>query len=467
MDVDILSTGAVPDKMVPSGLAIQRAIDKVHDMGGGRVIVPSGSFLSESLILKDNVELHLENGAVLMGSLRRDELKMFPKDETVSGYDEIESFDGGFFIGAYHAKNIKISGAGVIYGRGNLLFDDENEDPNEECPKFTKPTRPRMLMFEDVQGLVIKDVTLKDAAFWTVHMCGCRDVKITGIRIVNDDRGVNTDGIDPDCCKNVIISDCNIFTGDDAISIKSTKPMAKIYGDCENILINNCILHSRSSAVKIGTETYGTIRNVNISNCTVDGCSRGLGVWMRDGGIIENIQFHHITGSVRKYQPALYLSDKPGWWGKGEAVFINTTERVVRSGHYGNDDIEFFDSAEDIKERDLGTIRHISVDHLNMKCESSIFIAGEAEDIIRDVKMSDVSLTFTQTGTQQGGEFDEMPSKRGIYDHSIPAVYARYVDGLSIYGSSVCAEGKPTAWNGEIIETEESENVSYEIKILS
>lgn len=132
-----------------------------------------------------------------------------------------------------------------------------------------------MILLEDITDLTIRDVTLRDAAFWTLHMAGCRRVRIRDIRILNDDRGANNDGIDPDCCQDVIISGCLIHTGDDAIVVKATGPMTRRYGPCCNVTITNCVLHSRDSALKIGTETCGDIRNITFGDCLVKDCSRG------------------------------------------------------------------------------------------------------------------------------------------------------------------------------------------------
>ena len=146
-------------------------------------------------------------------------------------------------------------------------------------------------------------------------------MRIDGIKILNDDRGANNDGIDPDCCRNVVIANCIVSTGDDAIVVKSTGPMSRRYGVCENITITNCVLHSRDSALKIGTETHGTIRNVTLSDCIIDRCSRAVGIWVRDGGTVEDIHIHHLTGSTLRYADRYAEPGAPGWWGKGRTDF--------------------------------------------------------------------------------------------------------------------------------------------------
>lgn len=410
---NILDYGAVADGVTNNADAIQRAIDEAS-AACGRVVIPAGEFMSGTLVLKSNIDFHLEKGAVLISSLKEEEIldfaKLFDDDNECTGWD------GGCFLFASHEENITISGDGVIYGQGDKVFFDDNADNGaHECPLNVTAFRPRTTFFEDVENLTVRDITIRDAAFWTLHMAGCRGVMILNIKILNDIRGANNDGIDPDCCKDVVISGCIVRTGDDAIVVKSTKPMAERYGGSENIVINNCILYSRDSGLKIGTETHGFIRNLILSDCVIKDCSRGIGIWVRDGADIEDIHIHHVTGSVLKYADGMRENGPTMWWGNGEPVFINATYRDKRHIY-------------------PGSIHNITFDHIYMKAESSIFIAGEADARIKDIDISDISITLCRQGTQQHGFFDEQPSEYGVYPHSIPAVYTRCADNVTIKG---------------------------------
>ena len=400
MEYNILSCGAVADGRTNCATAIQNAVDTASAAGGGRVIIPAGQYLSGSVLLKDNVELYLESGAVLISSLDPVDIKPFPQGGNgVNPDDTADGWQSGFFLGASHAKNVTISGMGTIYGQGDQVFLDKNEDNGfHECPKTCEAFRPRMMLFEDVENFTVRDVTLKDAAFWTLHMAGCQNVRIDGIKILNDDRGANNDGIDPDCCQDVIISGCLIHTGDDAIVVKATGPMTRRYGPCCNVTITNCVLHSRDSALKIGTETCGDIRNITFGDCLVKDCSRAVGIWVRDGGTVENIQVHHLVGAVRRYADRYSVPGAPGWWGKGEALFVNATRRA------GQDNFP-------------GVIRNVSFDHITMKAESCLFFAGESYAPLYNIRAEAVDLTLCRQGTQPGGLFDEQPSARHLYPH--------------------------------------------------
>ena len=409
---NILDYGAVADGVTNNANAIQRAIDAAS-VTGGQVLVPAGTFLSGTIRLKSNIDFHLSSGAVLLCSCDEKEILSFRE---LYGPEE-EVWAGGCFLFAYHEHNITISGEGTIQGQGHKLFIDDHADGDfNECPLNIAPFRPRTTFLEDVTDLKIKDITIRDAASWSLHMAGCRRVMVHNIKILNNHRGANNDGIDPDCCKDVMISNCLVETGDDAIVVKTTQLMTGKYGASENIVVSNCVLTSRDSGVKIGTETHGDIRNIIIRNCIMKNCSRGIGIWARDGGNISDIYIHHITGNVLKYADAIHRTKGPArWWGVGEPVFISAT--------YRNENKTF-----------PGTIKNIVVDSMNMKAESSIFVGGEENTVIEDISLTNMNIVLCKQGTQPHGYFDELPSIRKVYPHSIPVVYGRYVKGLEVTG---------------------------------
>lgn len=324
-------------------------------------------------------------------------------------------WEGGCFLLARHAEHVTLSGFGRIDGRGREVFyEDDADGGSHESPLKVRGFRPRMSFLEDVRDLTVKDLTFYDAAFWTLHMAGCRDVLIDGIRIENNERGPNNDGIDPDCCRNVIIRGCVIRCADDAIVVKATAPMARKYGDCANILISGCVLRSHSSALKIGTETWGDIHHVTMSDCILDSCTRGVGIWSRDGGRIHDIMIHHISGSTRRYRDRIRQdSDVVVWWGKGEPVFLSATPRA------GVDRIP-------------GAIEGVSMDHLNVTCEGAIMVAGEAESPIRDLSIRDSAFTWKRQGSLVPDCLDEQPSRRGVYPCEVPMAYIRSGENISI-----------------------------------
>lgn len=440
---NIKDYGASADGVTNNAEAIQKAIDEASRQGG-RVVVPAGRYLSGTLVLKSNIDFHLEKGAVLIGSLNEADIldfaSLFEDDNACTGWD------GGCFLFACHEKNITISGEGEIYGQGDRVFEDDNADDGaHECPLRVAAFRPRTTFLEDVENLTIRDITIRDAAFWTLHMAGCRHVLVKDIRILNDIRGANNDGIDPDCCQDVVIANCLVKTGDDAIVIKTTKPMAERYGSSENIVISGCILYSRDSGLKIGTETHGDIRNILLSDCVIKDCSRGVGIWVRDGATVEDVHIHHVTGNVLKYADGMREGGSAMWWGNGEPIFIDAT---YRNGEH----------------RYPGKIRNITFDHIYMKAESSIFVAGEEDARVENISLSGLNITMCSQGTQKSGYFDEQPSERNVYPHQIPAIYARCVDGLSAEGRVRFEKPYSLEENGLLL-TEKTTNVENKMVV--
>ena len=397
MIFNILDYGADKSGRVNSACAIQKAIDDCSEKGG-RVYVPAGRFLSGFLRLRSNVELYLEQGAELISDL----------GET-----------SGYFLYADNEKNITISGEGRVDGQGRLRFEEDGADGGYgECPLNVTGDRPRTSFFENIENLTVRNITFYDAAFWTLHMAGCKNVLIDGIRILNNDRGPNNDGIDPDCCQNVVIQNCFIESGDDSIVVKATKSMYEKYGDCENIIIKGCILHSRDSALKIGTETWGNIRQVIMSDCIIKDCSRAVGIWSRDGGTISDIYIHHIMGNTKRYADCPQRSFAPRWWGKGEPIFISATKR--KDG-----------------DKIPGKIHHIQMDHIRITSESCIFIGGEEYAPIEHIRFQDIEIVWRKQGLHLPDVFDEQPSARDVYKHEIPCIYGRYADYVQLSGKFI------------------------------
>ncbi len=437
-DYLVTEYGTAADGVTNDGPAVQRAVDTCAAAGGGRVVVPAGRYLCGTIELKDHVELHLESGAVLVASLREEDIRQtVSPDSQVSGHS-------GFFVGAVHAKDVALTGFGELNGQGHfVMYDDGSDGGIGECPLYSEGFRPRLTYFEDVEDLTVRDVTMRDSSLWTLHLAGCRHVVVDSLKVFNDRRSPNTDGIDPDSCQDVLITGCQIETGDDAIVIKATGPMTRLYGPCENIVVRGCILCSHDSALKLGTETVGDIRNILMSDCIVKDCSRGVGILLRDGGTIENVTAHHITGAVRQYAGAGGRQFIPDWWGKGEPLYLSATYR--RGTH-----------------KPAGTLRNIVFEDIRLKAESSSFFRGEADSVIEDVTVRNCRFDYERQGTQEPGLFDEQPSDRDVYPHAIPAFYANHVNGLHLDGVKVRWHApRAEAWSG-LAELENCRNVRFD-----
>jgi len=428
MEYLVKDYGAVADGITDDAASIQAAIDACSENGGGRVVVSSGNYLCSTIVLKSNIDFYMEMGSRIISSLDRN----------------CYNSENSALFEAKNEENISISGFGTIDGRSQEIYYDDNQDPLHEAP-FDYPYgafRPRTTMFENVKNLNIRDITIKNSVFWTLHIAGCSYVTISGVKIMNDIRCNNTDGIDPDCCKNVVISDCIITAGDDPVVIKTTREMSEKYGSCENIAVNNCVFKTKSAGLKIGTETWGDIRNIVMSNCVIEECGRAVAIWARDGAVIENISISNIRATCRAYNACTdnkhIGAGYPYWWGKGEAVYISNTVR--------DNDSEY-----------SGTIKNITFSDMNIYSESSVFIAGSKYGTIEDIDVLNCKLYLKKSGSQNPGWFDFRPSPLDIKEHSIPGIYISEVKAASVKNVSIKFIGQEDAWS-ELIQLENVEN---------
>ncbi len=266
---------------------IQAAIDSTAEKGGGTVFVPSGIFYTGALFLKDNVELHLSSGAVL---------RFYEKQESyptvTSRWEGVKTEVYASCIYATNARNISITGRGVIDGNGFLWWKHIREHTNE-----LKFPRPKLISFDNCENVLLRDVTLINSPSWTVNPILCRNVTCDNLTIKNPYDSPNTDGINPDSCVNVRISNCHIDVGDDCIAIKSgTEDSAEMVA-CENITISNCTMVHGHGGIVIGSEMSGGVRNVTVTNCVFQKTDRGIRLKSRRGrgGTVEDIRVSNIV----------------------------------------------------------------------------------------------------------------------------------------------------------------------------
>ena len=323
MDFNVLSFGAAADGVTNDTAAVQAAIDACAEAGGGRVVLPGGKTCRTGMvILRSNVELHLEMGAVLKGSDQLSDYKPDP-NAPAAGRRPVPSYENSeysgapthFFLYARDCVNIAITGFGRIDGNESVFYGEVTPWHIEGA---FYPRAP-MLFLENVQHLSITQITLQNSAFWTVHMVGCRDVLIDGIRILNNLKMANCDGIDPDHCQNVRISNCHIVCADDCIVFKNTAA-AMQYGPCENITVSNCTLTSTSAAIKFGSESEALFRNILVENCIITDTNRGISLQLRDPGCIENVSFRNIIIQTRLFRKEMF-------WGAAEPIAITVLPR--------------------------------------------------------------------------------------------------------------------------------------------
>jgi len=334
--------------------ALQRTIDQCAAKGGGVVYLPAGEYVAGTLILKSHVTFHLAAGATLSAS----------PDEAAYSHPHLIFAEG--------ERNISLEGHGTIDGGGSDYFD-ETGNPLRERPG-------PMIELVGCQDVRIESLTLRNAARWTVHPKGCERVWISGVAILNSILFRNTDGIDPDSSRNVLISDCYIEAGDDCIAIKSTdqvpwKPegYGVPEGACENVAINNCVLVSAAAGIKVGTETVGDIRNCTISNCTIRDSSFGIAIMAKDGGTVSDVHFSNVTVQTRRRRRRLSVE-----W----PLVVDVEKRTAESA--------------------WSTIRDLSFSGLRIETGGRLLVAGARESPLSGIHFRDLSLRLVKVGPVAG-----------------------------------------------------------------
>mgnify|MGYP001071195610 FL=1 len=324
--VDMLKSGAKADGKTLNTTLINHTVDRLSQAGGGTLFFPAGTYLTGAIRLKSNITLELEAGATLLFSDNFDDYLPFMEVR----HEGVMMKSSSPLISAMDAENITIKGEGTLDGQGKAwwteffriyvdlekngmrelnkyqpLWERENDvealyaETNEDWhgtlkrrffrPPFIQPVRCRRVRIEGVKII--------NSPFWTVNPEFCDNVVVTGVTIHNVP-SPNTDGINPESCRNVHISDCHISVGDDCITLKSGRDaQARRLG--ENITITNCTMLSGHGGVVIGSEMSGSVRKVTISNCVFDGTDRGIRIKSTRGrgGVVEDIRVSNIIMS--------------------------------------------------------------------------------------------------------------------------------------------------------------------------
>ncbi|MFK7973137.1 MAG: glycoside hydrolase family 28 protein [Bacteroidia bacterium] len=405
-DYNILNYGASPDGQTLSTLAIQKAIDEAHADGGGRVLIPAGTFLSGSIVLKSGVDLHLHKKATLLGSL--------------DSKDYIRLNKWTALIMADSAYNIAVTGKGTIDGQGHplalhidsLFYAGEIDSSKyvfpEKRPKVT--IRPEIIEFADCKYAKVTDVTILNAASWVQTYWSCENLVIDNIR-VDSDTYWNNDGIDIIDCRNVRITNCYINSSDDGICLKSyrvknydkleVKPM------CDSIYIGNCTIRSSASAIKFGTSSLYGFKNVTIEKIKVFDTFRSvIALESYMGSVLENVLIQDVQAV-----------------NTGNAIFIRAGERTG----YG-----------------YGAVRNIVIRNMKVKIASRrpdhaykirgpalpffhnpfpAVIAGIPGNAVQDIRLENIEITYPGGGNNA---YANMPLHRIGGIPELPSAYPEF-----------------------------------------
>ncbi|KQN38933.1 exopolygalacturonase [Pedobacter sp. Leaf41] len=346
-EYDIMKFGVKADSNIVQTKAIQKVIDRAASRGGGKIVIPKGTFLTGALFFKKKTKLVLKEGGVLKGS---DDIKNYPFIPSRMEGRSLKYFAA--VINAYQVNDFSIEGPGTIDGNGSKFWKTfwSHRDSVRKIGKEStnlEVSRPRLIFIWGSDNVKIQNIKLRNAGFWTTHFYKCNNILVENTDIRSPYQPVpapSTDGIDLDVCKNVIIRNCYISVNDDAIAIKGGKgPTAHQLpenGTVEDVLIENCTFGNSHAVLTLGSECVHA-NNIILRNCVMENNCPILNLKMRGDTfqIYENITIENITGKC------------------GSIISLNPWK-------------QFFDLAGST-EQPFGTIRNIKMS--NIKVEANKF----------------------------------------------------------------------------------------------
>ena len=376
---DIRNYGAVADTAVKNTDAFAKAIDACAKAGGGRVLVPKGTWLTGPIHLKSNVNLHLQKDAVIRFSTDFDDYL----PPVLTRYEGIECYNYSPLIYANGCTNIALTGRGKLDGQGKAwwkltkkqdrsarrLYDMTKGVPVKDRIFATEdsPLRPSFVQMLNCNNVLIEGITVNSGPMWTIHPVYCQNLIVRGITLHT--KGPNNDGVNPDSCKNVLIENCNFDTADDAIAIKSGKNEDgwRVNRPSENIVIRNCrfgLGKPCDGVVSIGSEMSGAVRNVYFHDCYFDKTNRAFRIKSKRGrgGIVENIYLKNITTTNIR----------------GQAILLNT--------FYGSDSLQPFSEKPPL-------FRNIHIENISCQhTKEAVKIIGLPEQPIENVTLENLTI---------------------------------------------------------------------------
>ncbi|MDD7225933.1 MAG: glycoside hydrolase family 88 protein [Prevotella sp.] len=303
--------------------AINKAIATCSKNGGGRVVIPGGTFITGAITMLSKVNLHIEKNGVLLFAFQPELYPIVP-----TRWEGLDCWNLQPCVYAYKQTDIAITGQGTIDGGGGndtwwkwcgkdhygwkegiisqksgsrarlLKMAEDGVDMNERKFGPQDGLRPQLINFNQCDGILIEDVTLLRSPFWVIHPLLSKNITVRGVHINND--GPNGDGCDPESCDGVLIENCFFNTGDDCIAIKSGRNNdGRLWGrPSENIIIRNCEMQNGHGGVVLGSEISGGCRNVFAENCKMDSPDLDRVIRIKTntcrGGIIENLYARNI-----------------------------------------------------------------------------------------------------------------------------------------------------------------------------
>ncbi len=402
--VDVSTRGVIGDGVTCNSATIQAAINSLRP-AGGTLRFPPGRYVTGTIRLHENTTLSLDRGAVLLGSLDPDQYHAV-RFCNVNGC----LLHGAGLIVADRTRHIGITGRGTVDGRGSELATHWKQGP-----------LPFLCRWAGCDDVTVSGVTLTDPGSWVQHFHRCRGVRLDRVTVRSKDgANGNTDGIDIDSCQDVRITRCDISSGDDAICLKTTGPMA-----CRNVDVENCRMTTRCNGLKFGTESVGPFENIRVRRCAMtDVGQAGIAIFSVDGANVRDVTITDVQMRTVRTPIAIRLGSRLSTYHPGE--FHRTTGTI-----------------------DGVTIRGVRATDVQA---TGILVSGVPGHPVGAVTLDDVRIGLVggvdasatrQTVLELPGDYPQ----DDMFGHNLPAsgLYLRHVRGLTLGQRVITETDQPDA----------------------
>ena len=409
---------------------LQQAIDAIYKKGGGRLVLTKGRYLTGGLMLRSGVELHLEEGAILLGSTNPYDYQLINVGNTDDQRNDNASMA---LVMADGAEHISITGSGTIDGQGlqlalnadSLHHTGERPDPhyNQRRQRPSELVRPKLFFFYDCKDIRIDGLKLRNSANWGLSFDLCQHMTLTNLDIENRAYW-NNDGIDLTDCRHVKVSDCRINSADDGVCLKSYHSDSY----CYDVEVARCDIRSSASAVKFGTASWGGFRKIHVHDIKVSDTFRSaIAIESVDGGQTDSILVERVTATNTGNALFLRLGQRAG---ERPSSLLNVTIRQLRCEvPFGRPD-EAYD------------LRGPEVDFFHNPFPASI--CGYPDHRIENVTLEDLEVSYPGRATKGMAymplwRIHDVPEQIEKYPEfsmfgELPAwaLYVRHVRGLTL-----------------------------------
>jgi polygalacturonase len=402
--------GATGRKSDDARAALQKAIDACGKVGGGEVYVPAGEYTSGQLHMRSGVRLFVEAGATIYATLDPRQYEDPRKASLIYGED---------------LHDIALEGAGTLDGQAsyerrlNNITDHYILSNQRQMEATGKPLMrsfpagdpkvsayPRMVLLLRCVDVRITGLKFLRSRSWTINPYACKHLIIDGVYIYSSQQdGVWADGIDPDGCQDVHISNSTIETGDDGIVFYSTDGWGPVL-PTENVTVTNSRISSSSSAIKFCDGNSKAVRHVTISNVVITNSNRGLAFMVFDGGIVEDVVIDNVTIDTRRFDWF--------WWGDGDSIHFNIKRRSE------------IDGVKRDHEPAAGIIRNVTISNVIAHGQGTSMIQGHPDSWLDGIRFNHVRLFVA---------------------HGADAPYENTVAGMTLkYARNVAMDDVELAW---------------------